>query len=86
MKRVARLVARGDVVGIIIPMKPAGDSLLDGLYDIVEVMGELVICKVGPSYMQSEHPERYTAIDLSELLEFRAETALTFEEYGKCNE
>lgn len=86
MKRVARLVARGDVVGIIIPMKPAGDSLLNGLYDIVEVMGELVIRKAGQSDMQSKHPERYTAVDLTELLEFRDETSLTTEEYSKCNE
>jgi hypothetical protein len=79
MKVVGRIIARGNkIAGIFMPM---GDGpKLDGIYNVVEIMGELQIQRVGDPMMRRE---QFTGIDLEGLMNHRPMSMMTEQEYQR---
>lgn len=79
MNVLGRIVARGDVVGLFMPM---GDKSLDDIYQIEENMGELTIRRIGDPDM---HRNRYTGLGLDKLYA-RPQSCMTHEELVETGE
>lgn len=79
MRVVGRIVARGDkIAGIFIPM---GDGpKLDGIYNVVDIMGELQIHRVGDPAMKRE---QFTGVDLESLMNYRPHSMMTEKEIAE---
>lgn len=78
MKRIGRIVARNNIIGLYFPFpltKP--NESLDGLYDIVEIMGELSIVRIGEAHMDKVRQDAY---ELRDLLDHRPDTCMTTKE------
>ncbi len=78
IRKIARLICRNELVGIIFPL--SGDvpsKQLDGIYEIVETLGELQIVRIGDPAMPRK---RLRAVDLQGLLDDRSLSALTAKE------
>lgn len=75
MKVVGRIVARGAVVGLFLPM---GDrDRLDGIYNVVEIMGALQIQRVGEPHMPRGC---FTGLNTEGLLAGRPSSVMTTKE------
>lgn len=75
MQVIGRLVARGDVAGLYLPL--GRGTQLDGIYNIVEIMGELQIQRVGDPGMSRG---RFTGLNISDLMVERPYSVMTSEE------
>jgi hypothetical protein len=74
MKPLARIVSRGKITGLFIPV---GEGLPQGVYEVREILGELQIVRVGDAAM----PEaRFTSLGLDELFAERFSAAMTTQE------
>lgn len=79
MKVVGRIVARGEkIAGIFMPM---GEGSLDGIYNVVEIMGELQIKRVGDPAMKRE---QFTGIGLDDLMNYRPHSMMTEQELAEA--
>jgi len=80
MNLVGRIVARGDnIIGLFFPI---GENSFDGIYNVVEIMGELQIRKVGEPNMSRE---RFTGIGVQGLINERPNCCMTKEEMKNIN-
>jgi hypothetical protein len=77
-EKLGRVVSRGRVTaGLWLPL---GTGLPEGLFEVRQIMGELVIVSVGPSAMQADSSERYTGLSLSGVFNERPYCCMTHEE------
>lgn len=78
MKHVGRLLVRkGKIAGLFIPVQ---EGMKEGIYNVVEIMGEIQVRFVGPSAM----PEpRLNGIDILGVFNERGSTMLTPDEIEK---
>ena len=71
IKRIGRIIARKDVVGLYLPL---GDKSLHGIYEIRECLGEMTIHRIGDPAM----PEpRFQGLDLTGLFNASAQAGMT---------
>jgi len=75
---VGRLVSRGDVCGLFIPMQ---NGLSEGVWEVRRVLGELQLVLVGPPAMPRG---RFRALGLEGLFVEREMAALTPKEYQEA--
>lgn len=75
MRVIGRIVARGEVAGLFLPM--GEQDRLDGIYNVVEIMGELQIQRVGAPHMPRG---QFTGIDLEGLMVMRPLSVMTTKE------
>ena len=75
VRSIARIVARGPITGLIIPYDV--EAPLDGIYEVVEVMGELVVRRVGEP---AQDRDRHEALSLNDLMNSRPFSCMTIEE------
>lgn len=75
MRVIGRIVARGEVAGLFLPMGKS--DRLDGIYNVVEIMGELQIQRVGEPHMPRG---RFTGLNTEELLSGRPSSVMTTKE------
>lgn len=76
MKVVGRLLVRNKIAGIFLPI---GEGMPPGLYEVIEVMGDIIIRRVGePALAQ----ETLNGLDLDGLMDRRAESFMTTTEYA----
>lgn len=78
VKILGRLVARENSVGIYIPFN--GNNL-DGLYEVKEVEGEIVITKIGDPALSSK---KFYNLDANGIFKNRPESCMTKEELGRA--
>ena len=78
MKLLGRIIARGEIAGLFIPLN--GD--LDGIYEVHECLGQLTIRKVGTPAMPRK---RFTGLNLEGLHGEIATAITTKEEADQCN-
>lgn len=75
MRIVGRIIARGqNIAGIFIP---ACEDSLEGIYNVVDIMGELHIRRIGDPAMDRV---QFTAIGLDELMDRRPYSMATEQE------
>lgn len=74
MEVIGRIIARGGQVGLFIPFKV---SELDGVYNIIEVMGELQIQRVGEAALPKQ---TFNGMDLAGLFNARPFSCMTRDE------
>lgn len=79
MKVLGRIVARDGVAGLFIPYK-SQENLLDGIYEVREILGELTLRYVGKANLQEDQPERFYSVGINDLFDDRSRTFLTTEE------
>lgn len=79
MQIIGRIVARGKQAGLFIPFKT---SELDGVYNVVEVMGELQIQRIGKPAMPEK---RFKGLDLEGLFNERPNCCMTKNELDECS-
>lgn len=84
MKHIGRIIARNNIIGLYIPFNSSKN--LDGIYDIVEIMGELTIREVGKSFMQDQKPGFFYNSNLEDILNHRPSTAMTTKELKDCRQ
>jgi hypothetical protein len=72
MKLLGRIIARGEIAGLFIPL----NNDLDGIYEVHECLGELTIRKIGTPAMPRK---RFTGLNL-EGLHGEIDTAITTKE------
>lgn len=81
MKPVGRFLVRGaKVAGIFCPV---GDTLKPGIYEITEVLGELIVTNIGQPAMPKA---RVNGLDLSGLHAERDLALMTSEEWNYVNQ
>lgn len=78
MKIIGRIVARGQVAGLFMPFK---SSELDGIYNVVEIMGELQIQRVGKPAIPEK---RFKGLSLDVLFDQRPNCSMTQKELDEC--
>lgn len=79
VKKLARICVReGQVCGLFIPLKD--NNLKQGVYEIREILGELIVVRIGDPIMSLE---RYNGLSLENLYDERSQTAITKEEQWK---
>jgi len=81
MNIVGRIVARGEVVGLYLPMGKS--DRLDGIYNVVEVLGELQIQRVGDPAMPRG---QFTGLGLEDLMVSRPASCMTEAEYDSVRQ
>lgn len=74
------LVRKDGILGLFVPIS---SSLVPGIYEIREVMGEYIIVRIGEPAMR---PERLNALSLDGLYYERAHTMMTNHELQLCAE
>ena len=79
-KVVGRIIARGEIVGLFIPME---DHELYGIYEVRQIMDELTIAKVGLPAMTDG---RFTGIGLNDLMADRPYSVMTEQELASVTE
>ena len=79
MTVVGRIVARGKTAGLFVPMY---NKKLDGIYEVVDIMDELTIRKVGKSAMSIE---RFVSLNLEDLFNERECCCMTRDELDSIN-
>ena len=79
MKIIGRIVARGQVAGLFMPFK---SSELDGIYNVVEIMGELQIQRVGEPALPEK---KFKGLDLEGLFNQRPNSCMTQNELDECS-
>lgn len=78
IRKIARLICRNELVGIVFPLSgDAPSKQLDGIYEIVETLGELQVVRIGDPAMPRK---RLRAVDVQCLLDDRSQSALTAKE------
>lgn len=78
MQIIGRIVARGRQAGLFMPFK---SSELDGIYNVVEIMGELQIQRVGEPALPEK---RFKGLDLEGLFNQRPNCCMTQKELDEC--
>lgn len=79
MRTLGRIIVRtGKIAGLYIPLE--ADGLEPGIYEIYEVLGEIVVKNLGKSIAIQE---RVDALSIEDVLDNRFEYGLTEAEYKK---
>lgn len=79
MKQIARIIHRGDRIGgLFIPLC---NDFPEGIYEVVEIMGELILKRLSGLNM----PDRCIGISIKELFDERCFFALTEKELKDLN-
>lgn len=79
MRVVGRIISRGSVTGLFIPMDK-GQTMPVGIYEIREIMGELVVTYVGKPALKEQ---RLTGLDLDGVFAEKEMAAMTAEELSR---